>query len=130
MFASVALIMALATSADPATKVVSVCQVRANPTQYANRWIRVRATALQTMHGIGLIDSHCPGMMIALGEETDKNPSGNSDFYAASIRSMLKGEPQVIVTIDGIYWYKAARYPGSRLDKYQVRRFTLGKARR
>jgi hypothetical protein len=127
MISMVAIWLFLGTVAAPAIAPMSVCQVRADPLSFSGQTIRVEATAIWTEHGTLLVDGRCPGLRIGLGKEGNKDSSRNSEFRTAIIKGSLKGGKPVVVVVDGIYWYKHARYPGSRLDEYQVLSFVAEK---
>lgn len=63
---------------------VSVCTIASDPERFAGKSISVRAAVLPTRHGIGLLDSDCPDVLVALGSSSSDAPgSPNARFYDA-----------------------------------------------
>ena len=105
---------------------VSICAIAANPEQFNDTAVSVRATILPNRHGIGLVDSACPGVLVALGSSASDAPgSPNSKFYDTYWKNFLPGGHAITVTLQGQFVYVAGQWPVRRLDNYQVTEFVV-----
>ena len=125
-----ALALVLAGSAcRPEQNVVSVCEVIAAPEQFSGKSILVSGTILPSMHGIGLIDSRCPGAQIAFGSRASSStPLDN--FHKAYFANYGPSGHAITATVGGVFVYVPAIWPVRRLDNYRVVAFRATTAKR
>ena len=105
---------------------VSVCAIAAAPEQFNGTVVSVKATILPNRHVIGLVDSACPEVLVALGSSASDAPgSPNSRFYDTYWQNFLPGGHAITATVQGQFVYVAGQWPGRRLDNYQVTEFVV-----
>ena len=107
---------------------ISVCAVAASPEQFNGKVVSLKARILPNRHGIGLIDSKCPEVLIAFGSSASDAPGGpNSRFYDTYWQNYPPDGHAITAIVQGKFVYVAGQWPVRRLDSYRVTGFVVEK---